>query len=72
LYSTSNIIGMLKSRKIRSAGHVACTGEACISGFGRKKTTYEHLDTNGWIILKWILTSEVVLFRVLISPAVAH
>ena len=34
LYSSSNIFRVIKSRRIRWAGRVACMKERCIHGFG--------------------------------------
>jgi hypothetical protein len=34
LYSSSNIIRVIKSRRMKWAGHVACVEERCIQGFG--------------------------------------
>jgi hypothetical protein len=36
LYSSPNIVRVIKSRRIRWAGHVACMGggERCLQGFG--------------------------------------
>jgi hypothetical protein len=36
LYSTTNIIRVINSRRIRWAGHVARKGERRIEGFGRE------------------------------------
>jgi hypothetical protein len=59
LYSSPNVIGMIKSRRMRLAGHVARMGE--------KRNTYRNLvrkpegkrplgRTRHWlIILKWML-----------------
>ena len=33
-YSSSNIVRVIKSRRLRWAGHVARMGESCIQGFG--------------------------------------
>jgi hypothetical protein len=45
LFSSPSIIRMIKSRRMRWAGHVARTGE--------KRNAYKGVG--GWIILKWIL-----------------
>jgi hypothetical protein len=34
LYSSPNIVRVIKSRRIRWAGHVARIGERCLEGFG--------------------------------------
>jgi hypothetical protein len=34
LYSSPNIFGVIKSRRMRWAGHVARMGEGCLQGFG--------------------------------------
>jgi hypothetical protein len=34
LYSSPNIVRMIKSRRMRWAGHVARMGERCLQGFG--------------------------------------
>jgi hypothetical protein len=53
LYSSPNIIRMIKSRRMRWAGHVARMGET--------RNAYRILvgkpdqDVGGWTILKWIL-----------------
>jgi hypothetical protein len=43
LYSSPNIIRMIKSRRMRWTGYAACMRENCIQGFGgeirRKETT---------------------------------
>jgi hypothetical protein len=36
LYSSSNIIRQIKSRRMRWAGHVAGIGEESVQGFGGK------------------------------------
>jgi hypothetical protein len=36
LYSSLNIVRVIKSRRIRWAGHVARVGEKCLQGFGWK------------------------------------
>ena len=48
LYSP-NIVRVIKSRRMRWAGHVACTGleERRIQGFGGKPEGKEHLATPG-------------------------
>jgi hypothetical protein len=43
LYSSPNIVRVIKSRRMRWAGHVARMGEMCLQGFGwearREETT---------------------------------
>ena len=34
LYCLPNIVWVIKSRRMRWAGHVACMEERCIQGFG--------------------------------------
>jgi hypothetical protein len=36
LYCSPSIIRIIKSRRMRWTGHVACIGERCIQKFGRK------------------------------------
>jgi hypothetical protein len=45
LYSSPSIIRIIKSRRMRWAGHVARMGG---------KRTHEDQDVGGWTILKWI------------------
>ena len=33
LYSPPNIVRVMKSRRLKGAGHVACIGESCIQNF---------------------------------------
>jgi len=59
LYSSPNIVRVIKSRRIRWAGHVACMGEerGCIGscwGNRREGDHWEDLGADGWIILGWI------------------
>jgi hypothetical protein len=37
LYSSPNIVRVIKSRRMRWAGHVARVGEGCLQGFGWEK-----------------------------------
>jgi hypothetical protein len=36
LYSSPNIIGTIKSMRMKTVGHAACMGEKCIKKFGGK------------------------------------
>jgi len=56
LYSSPNIVRVIKSRRMRWAGHVARMGEerACIGswwGNRRERDHWRDLDVDGWIIL---------------------
>jgi len=58
LYSSSNIVRVIKSRRMRWAGHVARMGEerGCIGswwGNRREKDHWGDLGVDGWIILGW-------------------
>ena len=59
LYSLPNIVRVIKSRKMRWAGHVACVAEerGCIGsiwGNRRERDHYGDLGVDGLIILGWI------------------
>jgi hypothetical protein len=60
LYSSPSVIGMVKSRRMRWAGHVARMGEQrnayrILVGNPEGKDHWEDQDVGGWTILKWIL-----------------
>ena len=59
LYSLPNIVWVIKSRRMRWAGHVARMGEerVCVGswwGNQRERDHWEDLGLDGWIILGWI------------------
>jgi len=59
LYSSSNIVRVIKSRRMRWAGHVACTGEEkgvyrVLVGKRRERDHWGDLGVDGWVILGWI------------------
>ena len=59
LYSSPNIVRVIKSRRMRWAGHVARMGEerGCIGscwGNRRERAYWGDLGLDGWIILGWI------------------
>ena len=59
LYCSPNIVRMIKSRRMRWAGHVARMGEerGCIGswwGNRRERDNWGDLGVDGWIILGWI------------------
>jgi hypothetical protein len=59
LYSSPNIIRVIKSRRMRWAGHVACGGKREVHsrfwwGDLREGDHLEDPDIDGRIILKWI------------------
>jgi len=56
LYSSPNIVRVIKSRRMRWAGHVARKGEerVCIGSFWGNRGEGDHwgdLGVDGWIIL---------------------
>jgi hypothetical protein len=61
LYSSPNIVRMMKSKKMRWAGHVARMGEV-FTGFwlgGRKaRDHWGDLGVGGRIILRWTLDRD--------------
>ena len=63
LYSSPNIVRVIKSRRMRWAGHVARMGEergAYRWGNRRERDRWGDLGVNGWIILGWISRRWVV------------
>jgi len=59
LYPSPNIVRLIKSRRMRWAGHVARMGEerACVGswwGNWREGDHWGDLGLDGWIILGWI------------------
>jgi hypothetical protein len=59
LYSLPNIVRVVKSRRMRWAGHVARMGEGIVEhrvlvGRPEGKSHWEDRDVDGKIILKWI------------------
>jgi hypothetical protein len=63
LYSSPNILRMIKARKMKLVGHAALMGEMrneykiCLQSLkGRDHS--EHLDVDGKMILKWILGQQ--------------
>jgi len=59
LYSSPNMVRVIKLRRMRWAGHVACMGKervwGCIgSWWGNWRDHWEDLGVDGWIILGWI------------------
>jgi hypothetical protein len=58
LYSSPNIIRIIKARRMRWAGHVARMGEKrnmyrLLVGKSEGKNHYEDRDVGGWITLRW-------------------
>jgi len=59
LYSSPNIVRVIKSRRMRWAGHMACVGEerGCIGSWWGNRRERDHcgdLGVDRWIILGWI------------------
>jgi hypothetical protein len=57
LYSSPNIIRIMKLRIMRLAGHVARIGLKVIPGKARMRETTREVNmyVGGWITLRWIL-----------------
>ena len=65
LYSSPNIVLVIKSRRMRWAGHVACMGEErgvyrVLVGKPGGRDRWGELGVDGWIILGWICRRWVV------------
>jgi len=57
LYSLLNIVWVVKSRRMRWAGHVACMGEGCTGFWWGNLRERDHWgDANGRIILRQIFS----------------
>jgi len=59
LYSSSNIVRVINSRRMRWAGNVACMGEergvySVLVGKPEGRNHWGDLGVDGWIILGWI------------------
>ena len=59
LHSSPNIVQVIKSRRVRWAGHVVRMGEerGCIGSWWGNRREGDHrgdLGVDGWIILGWI------------------
>ena len=59
LYSSPNIVRVIKPRRMRWAGHVARMGEerGCIGSWWGNRRERDHwgdLGVDGWIIFGWI------------------
>jgi len=59
LYSSPNIVRVIKSRRMRWAGHVVRMGKerGCVGSCWGKRSEGDHwgdLGIGGWIILEWI------------------
>jgi hypothetical protein len=54
LYCSPNIVWVIKSRRMRWAGHVTRMGEMRILGLGGETWEKEAPDVDGRIILRWI------------------
>jgi hypothetical protein len=60
LYSSPSIIRMIKSRRMRRAGHVERRGThiAYWCKSQKERDHWEHQNIEGWTILKWISERE--------------
>jgi len=57
LYSSPNVVRVIKSRRMSWAGHVARMSEECIGSLWGNRREGDHwrdLGVDGWIILGWI------------------
>jgi len=59
LHSSTNIVRVIKSRRMRWAGHLARVGEerVCIGSWWGNRREGDHwgdLGVDGWMILGWI------------------
>ena len=59
LYSSRNIVLVIKSRRMGWAGYVACMGEErgvyrVLLGKPERKNHWGDLGVDGWIILEWM------------------
>jgi len=59
LYSSPSIVWVIKSKRMRWAGHVVRTGEerGCIGSWWGNRREEDHwgdIGVDGWIILGWI------------------
>ena len=76
LYSSHNIVLVIKSRRMRWAGHVACMVEerGCIGswlGNWRERDHWADLGIDGWIIVGWISRRwDVSIWTVLAWPRI--
>ena len=76
LYYSPNIVRVIKSRRMRWAGHVACMGaeRGCIGSWMRNWRERDHwadLGIDGWIIVGWISRRwDVVIWTRLTWPRI--